>query len=122
MAAPRACAFGFRWLLSQRFVIQLRASAMALSHNSGGAMISFVAGSNRQRRTTASFAAFVALVVSVFVAPLRPQQPPASSAQPTAAQRAAEDRMRNDWANLERYRHANDSLPQPAPGEKRVVF
>src|SRR5512132_1239549 len=27
-----------------------------------------------------------------------------------------------DWASLARYRHANDSLPAPAPGEHRVVF
>ena len=27
-----------------------------------------------------------------------------------------------DWASLARYRHANDSLPLPAPGEHRVVF
>src|SRR5204862_6276734 len=65
--------------------------------------------------------ALAALAASLFVAPLRSQQPPAA-AQPTPAQRAADDRVRNDWANLERYRRANDSLPPPAPGEKRVVF
>jgi lysophospholipase L1-like esterase len=75
--------------------------------------------SNRRRRFAAPLAA---LAASLVVAPLRSQQPPASAAQPTPAQRAADDRMRNDWANLQRYRQANDSLPPPAPGERRVVF
>ena len=30
--------------------------------------------------------------------------------------------MRNDWANLGRYRDANAKLGPPAPGEQRVVF
>ena len=30
--------------------------------------------------------------------------------------------MRNDWANLQRYRTANAELAPPAPGENRVVF
>ena len=33
-----------------------------------------------------------------------------------------DDRLRNDWANLARYRDANARLPPPAPGEHRVVF
>ena len=33
-----------------------------------------------------------------------------------------DDRLRNDWANLARYRDANAKLPSPAPGENRVVF
>ncbi len=33
-----------------------------------------------------------------------------------------DDRLRNDWANLARYRDANAKLPAPAPGENRVVF
>lgn len=33
-----------------------------------------------------------------------------------------DDRLRNDWANLARYRDANAKLPPPAPGENRVVF
>ncbi|HEV8495641.1 MAG TPA: GDSL-type esterase/lipase family protein, partial [Gemmatimonadaceae bacterium] len=82
-------------------------------------MILFAARSNRRRLTAAGL---IVLAASLTVAPLRSQQPPASAAQPTPAQRAADDRMRNDWANLERYRHANDSLRAPAAGEKRVVF
>ena len=34
----------------------------------------------------------------------------------------APDRLRTDWANLARYRAANDSLGSPRPGEARVVF
>ena len=33
-----------------------------------------------------------------------------------------DDRLRNDWANLARYRDANAKLPPPAAGENRVVF
>ncbi len=33
-----------------------------------------------------------------------------------------DDRLRNDWAFLARYRDANADLGPPAPGEKRVVF
>jgi lysophospholipase L1-like esterase len=32
------------------------------------------------------------------------------------------DRLRTDWANLERYRAANDSIGAPKAGERRVVF
>jgi lysophospholipase L1-like esterase len=56
-------------------------------------------------------------------APVTAQQ----SARPTPEQvaerrRADDERMRNDWANLQRYRQANAELPPPAPGERRVVF
>jgi lysophospholipase L1-like esterase len=72
-------------------------------------------------------APFAALAAALCVAPLRSQQPPPAAAQPTPAQlaerqRAADERVRNDWANLQRYRQANDSLPPPAAGERRVVF
>lgn len=39
-----------------------------------------------------------------------------------AAQKAADDRLRNDWAYLQRFAKANAELPAPAPGEDRVVF
>jgi lysophospholipase L1-like esterase len=39
------------------------------------------------------------------------------------AQRAAEDeRLRNDWAYLQKFGSANAQLSAPAPGEDRVVF
>src|SRR5829696_7825152 len=40
----------------------------------------------------------------------------------TAQQIAAMERLRNDWANLARYRPANAALGAPAAGENRVVF
>lgn len=33
-----------------------------------------------------------------------------------------DDRLRNDWASLGRYREANAALGPPKPGENRVVF
>jgi acyl-CoA thioesterase I len=47
---------------------------------------------------------------------------PAPAPAPHAAPNAAEVRLRNDWAYLERYREANASLAAPAVGEDRVVF
>ena len=35
---------------------------------------------------------------------------------------AQEDKLRTDWANLGRFRAANDSLGAPKDGERRVVF
>jgi len=35
---------------------------------------------------------------------------------------AADSALRNDWANLHRYREANAQLTAPAAGEQRVVF
>src|SRR4051812_31215845 len=40
----------------------------------------------------------------------------------TALGQSADDRLRTDWANLGRYRAANDLLGPPKPGERRVVF
>ncbi|HKH94552.1 MAG TPA: GDSL-type esterase/lipase family protein, partial [Gemmatimonadaceae bacterium] len=40
----------------------------------------------------------------------------------TPQQIAAMERLRNDWANLARYRPANAALGAPAAGEDRVVF
>jgi lysophospholipase L1-like esterase len=39
-----------------------------------------------------------------------------------AQQRAADSALRNDWANLHRYRAENAKLGPPAAGERRVVF
>jgi lysophospholipase L1-like esterase len=51
-----------------------------------------------------------------------PASAPAPAPTQTVAQRAADDRLRNDWANLQRYRAANAELPPPAAGDNRVVF
>ena len=50
------------------------------------------------------------------------QSPPPTAEQLAARQRAADERLRNDWAELQRYRQANAELRPPAPGEQRVVF
>ena len=38
------------------------------------------------------------------------------------AAQTPDDRLRTDWANLQRYQKANTELPRPAAGEQRVVF
>jgi lysophospholipase L1-like esterase len=49
-----------------------------------------------------------------------------SCAVPQAQERrpspSTDERVRNDWAELRRYRQANAELPPPAPGERRVVL
>ena len=50
------------------------------------------------------------------------QTPTPPSAQLTERQRAADSALRNDWANLGRYREANAKLGAPAASEQRVVF
>jgi lysophospholipase L1-like esterase len=53
----------------------------------------------------------------------RPAQPPRPTPELAAPRPATEDeRLRNDWANLQRYREANAGLGRPRPGERRVVF
>jgi lysophospholipase L1-like esterase len=42
--------------------------------------------------------------------------------QTEAFRKDAEERLRNDWASLTRYREANAKLGAPAAGETRVVF
>jgi lysophospholipase L1-like esterase len=67
----------------------------------------------------------VAVGALIAAAPLAAQTP---ATQPTPEQAAAErqrqadERMRNDWANLTRYKQANAALGDPKPGENRVVY
>lgn len=42
--------------------------------------------------------------------------------QISQAQKAHEEQMRTDWADLKKYRAANQALPAPATNESRVVF
>ena len=66
---------------------------------------------------------FVALFAAALVlspAATIAQEP--TSAEADARRQAEEERLRNDWANLQRYREANAGLSQPAAGEQRVVF
>ena len=44
-----------------------------------------------------------------------------ASAQPTQ-QNPAEERLRTDWAWMQRYQASNAALPAPRPGSKRIVF
>lgn len=46
----------------------------------------------------------------------------AQEADADARRRAQQERLLNDWPNLERYRDDNAALAPPAPGENRVVF
>jgi lysophospholipase L1-like esterase len=45
-----------------------------------------------------------------------------ASAEQVRRQRAADSALRNDWANLARYRAENAALGPPKAGEQRVVF
>ena len=47
---------------------------------------------------------------------------PSALSKPAAAPNAADVRLHNDWAYLERYRQANAALPAASAGENRVVF
>lgn len=62
--------------------------------------------------------------VVVALALLVPPALAAGQGAPPAAQRkmTEEERLRNDWANLARYRDENAALGAPRAGEARVVF
>lgn len=75
----------------------------------------------RITRRTVSARFLATFGILLCVAPLGSQQPPTPQ-QVSERQRAEDERLRNDWANLRRYRASNDSLSAPAPGERRVVF
>jgi lysophospholipase L1-like esterase len=70
----------------------------------------------------------VALAACQGVAPSPAPAPAPASVSTTAAeqaavrQRAADERLRNDWASLGRYREENAKLGPPRAGEDRVVF
>lgn len=46
----------------------------------------------------------------------------ASAGRLGAQSRSGDDKLRNDWADLQRYQKVNTELPPPATGENRVVF
>ena len=59
----------------------------------------------------------------LLVPQLPAQQAAPEPAPPTEAQQIAQMQTKlNDWAQLNRYREDNASLPPPAPGTQRVVF
>jgi lysophospholipase L1-like esterase len=57
------------------------------------------------------------LVAGIRFAPLAPPCIAAAPVAPLGAQQS-----QTDWADLSRYRAANNALPPPPPGERRVVF
>jgi lysophospholipase L1-like esterase len=61
----------------------------------------------------------VALVLTAGAMTLGAQ---ATAAAPAPQRSPQEERLHNDWANLQRYRNANAALRPPAMGENRVVF
>ena len=64
-----------------------------------------------------------ALILSPTSALLQAQTPtPELDSAKIRARIAEEDRLRNDWAFLQRYSKMNAELPPPAPDEQRVVF
>lgn len=75
-----------------------------------------------KRRASIVAALLAAGSATPSVAELRAQQPASPSPEQVERARIAEERLHTDWANLQRYREENASLPAPAPGEKRVVF
>lgn len=68
----------------------------------------------------------VALATLPAVGPLGDEpvyaQTPGSAAQQSTRRTQQDDRLRNDWAFLSRYREDNARLGPPPPGEQRVVF
>lgn len=64
---------------------------------------------------------FLPLLLVLVATPAWPQAQPTPE-QIEARQKAADERLRNDWAGLRRYREANAELGAPKSGEVRVVF
>ena len=63
------------------------------------------------------------LLTAACASSARPARSPAAVAASPAPQRTPEEsRLREDWANLARYRAADSALGAPKPGERRVVF
>src|SRR2546423_7668439 len=91
-------------------------------------MLRFTISDRTSARRLAVVSTLLAFAVGCRAASSAAQAPAQTAASTSAAeqaaarQRAADERLRNDWANLERYREANRQLAAPASGEKRVVF
>ena len=76
------------------------------------------------KRSAITTGLLVAALVATRGAALFAQQPaaPPTPEQLAERHRAADSALRNDWAELSRYRKANAELGPPKPGEQRVVF
>jgi lysophospholipase L1-like esterase len=62
------------------------------------------------------------LTAAPLATPLLAQQPAPTPEQLAERHRREDERLRTDWAGLQRFRQANAELPPPAPNERRVVF
>jgi lysophospholipase L1-like esterase len=72
------------------------------------------------KTTTAIAPLILCLCLSTHVAAQQPAPPTAEEI--AKRQLAQEERLHNDWANLQRYREANSKLSPPVKNENRVVF
>lgn len=72
------------------------------------------------KTTTAIAPLILCLCLSANGAAQQPPQPPAEEI--AKRQLAQEERLHNDWPNLQRYRDANAKLSLPVKNENRVVF
>ena len=61
-------------------------------------------------------------VITAQVPPTSRTPAPPTPEQAAEQRRAHEERVRDDWAQLARYRDDNATLGPPGPGERRVVF
>ena len=62
-------------------------------------------------------------IAMLLATPVFGQQPsPQPASDELARQRAADEKLRNDWPDLHKYQDANAKLPPPMKNENRVVF
>ncbi len=80
------------------------------------------AGARIGARITLSFALAALLAEGPLAQAPLVAQTAGSATQQSARRTQQEDRLRNDWAFLSRYREDNARLGPPHPGEQRVVF
>jgi lysophospholipase L1-like esterase len=78
------------------------------------------------KTTTAIAPLILCLCLGTHIAAQQPTAPSVQPAGPTAEEiarrQAQEEKLHNDWPNLQKYREANAKLPAPMKNENRVVF
>jgi len=77
---------------------------------------------SRSNRIAPLVAALVALSAAATVLGAQGETPPANPPAQRSRPMTEDERLRNDWPNLQRYREANAALRPPGAGESRVVF
>lgn len=104
------------------------APSFGVADHSGVTMIPDITVASLRRASWLAVASF-GLTTGCMIAPPYVEPPPqAPHPVPATAPAAApalspqQQRLLNDWADLDRYRDANAKLPPAAPGEQRVVF